>query len=481
MNLTSALPCPPIRLSALSNTPGHLLLPGPNVQLAEIASGGRCTIQVGFPHDAGNDDTWHSELCGTPPTGDYGITSPPGARPPVANSFVLVRDTAGNLLRVTTDVSTTFSEVAIAAGYTDLESIKASFRGKLFSVYALIGNIPGNGHEILFTTRCRGGSNEGTDNLQDHWIVQPAPDSPVNFELIRMHVEARSAYFHPNDGQLPPGMNIASLQPERWSAIVPVGRRHESFDYYDRWTEVGPGSGVDYLWTGATIFTLAPPPLAGTAAIAVTARNEDFWEAEPPDPDRADPPSDEDLASQAGSQDGFMGVILEDALAFGHISVAISGMSSEDYSEASGMKSDALSEAPGGMRSEAVNGHCSTRPKGLLFADESQKCAQALVMPSDWAASRAGLMLLTDVLFAYCLQRLDLAPQAAKPGVPLVCMRVKMFFGLNLCLRLHETDRVDVIQHAWTYAATNTGMACVIRLVVSARQVMPEPLPLTLT
>ena len=101
------------------------------------------------------------------------------------------------------------------------------------------------------------------------------------------------------------------------------------------------------------------------------------------------------------------------------------------------MSSEDPSKAFSGMSSEAVSGHSCTLPKCLRLAARFQTRVHTLVTPASWAASRASLMLLTDVLFAFCLQRLDVALHAAKPGDPLVCVRIKTIFGLNIRLQLN--------------------------------------------
>ena len=104
-------------------------------------------------------------------------------------------------------------------------------------------------------------------------------------EVLRVHLEPRTLYFHPSDTPLPPGMVIDFFLPLRATSVVPVGRRHESFDHADSWTvaerHVGQPFFVDRIYA-------VPPPMVGESITIPATNNASLWEE-----DEIDPPPDE--------------------------------------------------------------------------------------------------------------------------------------------------------------------------------------------
>ena len=159
---------------------------------------------------------------------------------------------------------------------------------------------------IWITHRNFGGSNEPDAQLQDHWVVVPHPEMPAFVEVIRMHAAPRTLLFFPEDAPLPPGITLEGLRPQRWSAVIPVGRRHESFDHFDDWTTSPRDVALEFLWSGNTRFMhLVPPRVHEPAAADDIAVTDDVWDDNPSPDDQL---GDADDASFEGGHDGFQHV-----------------------------------------------------------------------------------------------------------------------------------------------------------------------------
>ena len=165
---------------------------------------------------------------------------------------------------------------------------------------------------IWISHRNFGGSNEPDAQLQDHWVVVPHPEMPAFVEVIRMHAAPRTLLFFPEDAPLPPGITLEGLRPQRWSAVIPIGRRHESFDHFDDWTTSPRDVAIEFLWSGNTRFMhLVPPRVHEPAAADDVAVADDVWDDNPSPDDQL---GDADDASFEGGQDGFRHVEFFDDL-----------------------------------------------------------------------------------------------------------------------------------------------------------------------
>ena len=165
---------------------------------------------------------------------------------------------------------------------------------------------------IWISHRNFGGSNEPDAQLQDHWVVVPHPEMPAFVEVIRMHAAPRTLLFFPEDAPLPPGITLEGLRPQRWSAVIPIGRRHESFDHFDDWTTSPRDVAIGFLWSGNTRFMhLVPPRVHEPAAADDVAVTDDVWDDNPSPDDQL---GDADDASFEGGQDGFRHVEFFDDL-----------------------------------------------------------------------------------------------------------------------------------------------------------------------
>ena len=165
---------------------------------------------------------------------------------------------------------------------------------------------------IWISHRNFGGSNEPDAQLQDHWVVVPHPEMPAFVEVIRMHAAPRTLLFFPEDVPLPPGITLEGLRPQRWSAVIPIGRRHESFDHFDDWTTSPRDVALGFLWSGNTRFMhLVPPRIHEPAAADDIAVADDVWDDNPSPDDQL---GDADDASLEGGQDGFRHVEFFDDL-----------------------------------------------------------------------------------------------------------------------------------------------------------------------
>ena len=188
----------------------------------------------------------------------------PGAVGGVGDGInVFVRDPAGFLQLVRVGADFSFADIARLVGHQDVSVIKVLCRGLPQESCRRACEICTDGDEVLFSFRTRGGSiGEGT--VVDHWNVRHFDHDASLLHLVRVNIEPRTALFHLGSVPLPPGFMLDFVQPRRTSIVVPVGRRHESFQHEDSWTVTDIREGFPFLWTGFTEFVFqAPPPQFG--------------------------------------------------------------------------------------------------------------------------------------------------------------------------------------------------------------------------
>ena len=195
-----------------------------------------------------------------------------------------MRDPAGFLQLVRVGADFSFADIARLVGHQDVSVIKVLCRGLPQESCRRACEICTDGDEVLFSFRTRGGSiGEGT--VVDHWNVRHFDHDASLLHLVRVNIEPRTALFHPGSVPLPPGFVLDFVQPRRTSIVVPVGRRHESFQHDDSWTVTDIREGFPFLWTGFTEFVFqAPPPQFGRPRVLPTGDGGgDVWEDQPED------------------------------------------------------------------------------------------------------------------------------------------------------------------------------------------------------
>ena len=228
---------------------------------------------------------------------------------------VFVRDPAGFLQLTRVGANFSFADIARLVGHRDVSMIKALCRGLPQEMDSRACDICSDGDEVLFSFRTRGGS-IGEGAVVDHWNVRHFDHGSLFMpllHLVRVNIEPRTSLFHPGSVQLPPGFVIDFVQPRRITIVVPVGRRHESFQHEDSWTTTDIRDGFPFLWTGFTEFFFQTPPQPhGPPRELLAIDGGDVW-GEPFEDDAEDGViiEDQDFAedlSNAGSAGGYSDV-----------------------------------------------------------------------------------------------------------------------------------------------------------------------------